>query len=65
MALLFVVSCEKETVIEPEILDAKTPPEILDAETSKDMTFEEKLEFYNIDLKSLIFILRFPGSCIS
>ena len=52
IVLLLLVSCEKETVIEPEILDAKTPPEILNLETEKDMTFEEKLEFYNIDLKS-------------
>ncbi len=45
--MLLLVNCEKENIIEPEILDV----EILDAETSKDMTFEEKLDFYNVDLR--------------
>ena len=43
IVLLLGISCEKETVIEPEILNL---------ESEKDMTFEEKLEFYNVDLNS-------------
>ena len=49
VVMLLLVSCEKENIIEPEILDV----EILDEETLEGMTFEEKLEFYGIDLTSI------------